>query len=889
MLRRIRSLFHVLTSRRDFEEGMSEELRFHIDQYTDDLVCSGVPAAEAARRARIEFGGLNSVKEDCREARGLHPIDELGRELRYALRLLRKSPGFTAAALLTLALCLGANLTIFALIDSILLRPLPFPDARRLVTLFNTYPKAGVERDGSSLTNYYERRSRIPAFSSLSIYRYGTAIVGESGSTEREHITQVSPDFFATLALRPAIGRTFAEEETTHQTDNVVILTNEYWRQHFNADPHTLSKEIRVDGIPKTVVGVLPPDFRFLSSDSRLYFPLASRPEDRTPLQRHSGGNVIQMVARLAPAATLAQAQSQIDAQNAVLERDDPQAKMMADAGFRSLVAPLHADQVASIRPTLLLLQAGVLLLLLIGSVNLVNLLFIRASGRVKEMSIRQALGAGRRYIVSEVLVENTVLTSAGGLLALAVGAGGIRLLVLLGADRLPLGERIGFDARLAFAALAAAILVSIALSVPIAWFNLRNNPGIGLQAETRGGTVGRAAQNLRHGFVVAQIALAFVLLAGAGMLGLSLKRVTEIFPGFRADHVLTGQISLPWKNYPDSAARLAFIERLMDNVGHQPGVLAAGVVNNVPLSGYSGKSAATVNGHILRPGESLRGHYSYGVGGDYFRAMGFSLLAGRFIEDSDSRRAARVCVIDQDFARYYWPNESPLGHRLYQGSSAGPDAEAFTVVGVVGSVKQAGLADETAQGAIYYPYVWRTDNSIFLAARASVPPESLGLTVQKAVRQIDASLPVNDLRTMETRLSDSLLARRSPALLAAIFSGIALLLTAVGTYGVLSYAVTQRQREIGVRIALGARPGQIRGQFFWLALRLLGGGTLLGIAGAWLTGRAMQTVLFHVPALAWSTLASAASLMIVVCLAACLLPAQRAARISPLQALAEQ
>ena len=290
MLARLRSLLRALTSRRDFEAGMTEELRFHIEQYTDDLVRSGISPEEARRRARMDFGGIDTVKGDCREARGLLVFDELRREFRYAARLLRKTPGFTTTALLTVALCLGANLTIFAVIDSILLRPLPFPDARRLVTLYNTYPKADVERDGSSLTNYYERRGRIPAFSSLSIYRYGTAIVGEPSSTEREQITQVSPDFFTTLGIGPIMGRAFTEQETTYQTDAVAILTHDYWRQHFNADPHVIGRQIRVNDLPRTVVGVLPADFRFLSSQAQLYFPLASRPEDRTPSRRHSGG-----------------------------------------------------------------------------------------------------------------------------------------------------------------------------------------------------------------------------------------------------------------------------------------------------------------------------------------------------------------------------------------------------------------------------------------------------------------------------------------------------------------------------------------------------------------------------------------------------------------------
>ena len=597
---------------------------------------------------------------------------------------------------------------------------------------------------------------------------------------------------------------------------------------------------------------------------------------------------MIQMIARLQPDATLAQAQSEIDAQNAALEVDDPQAKMIADAGFRSLVVPLRADHVAAVRPTLLLLEAGVLVLLLIGAVNLVNLLLVRASSRVKELAVRQALGAGWRYLVSEVVVETTLLTLVGGLFGLGVGAGGIHLLRIFGADRLPLGGRIAFDARLALVALVAAVILGIVFALPIAWFNLRRHLGNALQSKSRGGTSGRAAQVLRHSFIVSQIALAFMLLAGAGLLGLSLQRVMAVSPGFQSDHVLTGQILLPWADYSE-AARLTFVESLMDKIGHLPGVLSAGVVNNVPFSGNIGKSAATVMGHVLRPGESARGHYSYGVAGDYFRTMGFSLRAGRFLIADDSRRSERVCVVDEDFARYYWPHASAIGQRLWDGSATGKDAEAFTVVGVVGGVKQAGLTEDEAQGAIYYPYAFRIGDSVFVAVRTSLPPESLGLALQKVVRQIDPDIPVNDLRSMETRIADSLVARRSPALLASLFSGIALLLTAIGTYGVLSYAVAQRRREIGLRMALGAQPGQIRNQFFYLSLRLLAGGTLLGLIGAWQAGRAMQAVLFHVPSLNLAILAGAVCVMGLVSLVGCVLPSQRAARISPMEALAEE
>jgi predicted permease len=888
MFKRLRSFFRVLTRRRDFEDGMSEELRFHIEQYTDELVRSGLSPKKAARLAQQELGSLSNVKSDCREAFGIHLFDEFRRELSYAARLLRKTPGFTATALLTLAVCLGANLTIFAVIDSVLLRPLPFPAPGRLVTIFNTYPKAGVDRDGSSVTNYYERRGHIPAFTSLAIYSYSTEIIGDPGSTLREQTMRVSPDFFSTLGLGPTIGRTFTDDETTSETNHVAILSDTYWRQRFNADPNVLGKQIRVNAVPRTVIGVLPPDFGFLSSDAQLFLPLASRPEDRLPSRRHSGGNVIQMIARLSPNVTLAQAQSQLDAQNATLELDDPQAKMIADAGFRSVIVPLHADHVAAIRPTLLLLQAGAMALLLIGAVNIVNLLLVRASSRVKELGVRQALGASRGYLVSEVIVETTLLTIVGGLLGLTVGAGGIHLLRVLGADSLPLGSRIAFDARPALVGLVAAIILGIVLAVPIAWFNLRRHLGNALQSESRGGTSGRAAQRMRHGFIVSQIALAFMLLAGAGLLGLSLERVMAVSPGFQPDHVLTGQILLPWATYPN-AARPTFVESLMDNLNRLPGVQSAGVVNNVPFSGKSGKSAATVKGYVVRPGESARGHYSYGVAGDYFRAMGFSLRAGRILTADDSRRSQRVCVVDEDFARHYWPNDSAIGQSLWDGSEAGKDAEAFTIVGVVGGVKQAGLTEDEAQGAIYYPYFFRIDDSFFVAARTSLPPESLASALQKVVRQIDPDIPVNDLRSMDTRITDSLAARRSPALLAGLFSGIALLLTAIGTYGVLSYAVAQRRREIGLRMALGAQPRQIRIQFLSLSLRLLASGTMLGIIGAWLTGQAMQAVLFQVQPLNLAILAGAACLMGVVSLAACLLPSQRAASISPMEALTDQ
>ncbi len=639
------------------------------------------------------------------------------------------------------------------MINSILLRPLPFPDADRLVTIYNTYPKAGVENDGSSITNYYERRGNIPAFSSLSIFLYRPEPVGEAGSTEQEQVMRVSAEFFTTLGVGPVMGRPFTEADMADDA-KVVIVTDGFWRQRLNSDPNVLGRDLRVNGIPRTIVGVLPPDFRYLSSEASLYVAYKTGGEQRGPSQRHSGGGAIQMIARLKPGATIAEAQSQIDAHNTAVEKDNPEAKMMAEAGFHSPVVSLHAHHVRSIRPTLLLMQGGVFFLLLIGAVNLINLLLIRASGRAKEMAIRQSMGASRQHVVRQVLTETVLLTAVGGLLGVVAGAWGTQLLQVLGANRLPLGAHIVFDGGLAAIGLISAVVLGVVIAVPIAWFNLGSHLANALQSESRSGTISRATQRLRHGFIVAQIALAFVLLAGAALLGLSLKKVMAVSPGFRADHVLAGECILTWQLGQDP---VGVVDRLLESIRQQPGIAAAGTITNIPLSGDSGKTAITPKGYVPPPGQSVHGHYSYGVNGDYFTALGIPLREGRFLTSADSHRPERVCVVDEDLARRYWPNGGALGQQVFRGNES-DEAKLFTIVGVVGAVKQMELTESQGQGAIYLPYAHRTgDSRVFVVARTSQRPEAFAETLRRLVRAAHPDLAFGNIRSMETRIEESL------------------------------------------------------------------------------------------------------------------------------------
>ncbi len=803
-----------------------------------------------------------------------------------AMRRLASSPAFALAALATLALCIGANLAIFAVVDALLIRSLPFPRPDRLLTIYYTYPHLPGAINGASLTNYYERRGKFPALESLAEIATGTSVIGEPGATTIQDTGRVTPEFFDTLGIHPFMGRAFTEAETTYQTDHVAVLTYEYWKSEFAGDPAILGRSVRMDGFPRKIVGVLPPGFRFLSLRAPIYTPLSSDKSEHGVEQRHEYGKV--MVARLRDGATIAEARGQIAADDVARAPEFPDAKLIEQAGCYSVVAPLQADYVASIRPTLLLLQAGALFLLIIGGVNLVNLMLIRASNRARELAIRRALGATNGHIVREVMAESVLLTVVGGTLGLLVGAAGIQLLAALGSRQLPLGAEIVFNGRLACIALGGAALTGFVVGIPVALFNLNGRLAGALQAESRGSTASHATRRLRHGFIVAQIALAFVLLIGASLLGLSLRRAMAVTPGFHTEKVITGQFTLIWSHYHDDATYISFFKRYYDRALAIPGVSAVGMVSRVPVVGYNDNGAFNVPGYVPKPGEDPSGiHDLYAVGGDYFKAIGIPLIEGRFLDVTDPTKKEYNVVVDETFARHYWPEGGAIGKKVFGGIKPFPGELPFIVVGVVGTIKQDGLASSIApHGALYATFEGAYFRNFYVVARTTLPPETVGATLAKALREVDPDLPLTDIMSMDTRVSDSLSTRRSPALMAAIFGAMALLLASIGLYGIMAYAVVQRTREFGVRLALGAQRTDVLRLVFLEGARLAALGVALGMAISLAASSYISSFLFGVTSYDPVAYAGVCTILASVASVACLLPAHRATAVDPIIAL---
>jgi len=804
-------------------------------------------------------------------------------ELKQALRRLRREPGFAFTALITLALCIGANIAIFAVVNTVLIKPLPFKEPDRLVNVLNRYPGAGVERAGASYAGYWERREDLKSFEYQSIIQEGSAVIGEAGAPKRVSVDRVSPEFFDLLGVPLLKGRSFQDDEMVYDNWLKAVLTYSFWQNYFDGDPDVLGKTIQVDRQTVTVVGVLPEGFEYPMSEALFFMPAARSAEERSPEARHS--NNFQCIGRLAPGVSVEAAQAEIDAYNTQQVEEDPYRDLLLGAQFQTSILPLREDYVRDVSTMLWLLQGGAFCLLLIGAVNLANLFLVRANGRVKERAVCQALGASRRHVAREVLLETLLVTMSGGVLGLVSGYFGIKLLSRLGASELPLGGVISMDTRVVVVCMLASLLLGVALALPILAFSLKQRLAPILHSVSRGGTSGRAAQKVRYGFIVVQIGLAFVLLVSAGMMSLSLHKVMQEDPGFDRERVMTAQLNLPWESYRENADRRAFLNRLLLEAGSIPGISHVGAVTSIPFGNSFSNNATAVEGFEADQNDVIRAHFTIGVMGDYFEAMGIRLVKGRYLDEADNEGDTRHCVVDTDFANRYWPDGDAIGKRITSGPEFSEE-ECMTIVGVVESIQMVDLTNEDHTGAIYMPYRLQGWNNVSLVFSTLMPPSTLTPALRDLVASLDPAMPLEDVRTMGDRVDDSLEERRSPTLLAGIFAVVALLLASIGTYGVLAYAATQRRREIGVRVALGARPLNIKSQFFWLGLKLAAAGSTLGLAGSWLAGKAMQSLLYEMPSLDLRLVILTGATLGVVSLLACLLPALKAARVSPMIAL---
>jgi predicted permease len=806
-------------------------------------------------------------------------------DLRFAARALGRDRSFAVTALATFALCVAANVAIFAVVRAVLLRPLPFREAERLVVMFNAYPKAGAVRAGTSVPHFLERREGLKSLAGLAAFRNRDVIVGEAGQPERVEALRVTPEFFALLGAEAKTGRTFRPEEGEEGRDNTVVLSHGYWQQRCGGDPAAVGRTLRIDGVPFTIVGVMPREFSFApAKDPRLWLPLAFRASERGPDRRHS--NNLEVIGRLAPGATLAQLQAEVDALNAKTLAGDTYKQAVIDAGFHTEVAGLREDLTKSAQQALWLLQGGALLVLVIGAVNLANLILVRASARVKEMAIRRVLGAGPARVARQVLSENALLAAAGGLLGVGLGAALLPLLQPLGLAALPRGSEAGVDGVVAAAAFGLSVLMGLLLALPALARHLGGKLGAALSVESRGGTTHRRESRLREALIVAQIALAFVLLTGAGLLTLSFARVLEVDPGFRAERLLTAQINLPRPRFADTAPRRAYVQRLLREVEALPGVQSAAVSSAAPFTGGVDSNVMTPVDYRLAPGESVQAPFNTAVAGDFFGTYGLALRDGRVLNAADADAEAKLAVVDERYARRYWPNRSPVGSRIRNGVGDEPEADIFTIVGVVGNVKQNDLAEPPNVGAIYLSYRHEASAGVLLTVRTDLLPSALAPMLQAAALRVDPEIPLFDVRTMSERVASSLGARRTPMVLAGVFAAGALLLAAVGIYGVLAYTVAQRRREIGIRLALGARPAQVHAMFLGLGARLLLLGLLLGAPlVAWL-GSGLRGQLFGVaPANPW-VLAGGAAFVGGAALLAAFIPARRAAATPAMEAL---
>ncbi len=822
-------------------------------------------------------------------------MDWLSRDLRLAGRLLAKDKGFSVTAILTLAICIGANAALFSVVHNVLLRPLPVPEPERILLMSNQYPRAGADDStNSGVPDYYDRLRETSVFSEQALFSHSSLAMGQDGQPTRVRVGNVTPSYFRLMAVPPALGRAFTEDEGEVGKEKRVVLSDALWRSRFGADPAVLGKDLRLDGEPYVIVGVMPPGFQRADTDTGLWRALAFTAEQKSDQHRHS--NNYWNVGRLKPGATLAQARAQIDALNAANMERFPQYKdLLVNAGFHTTVEGFAARLVKDVKGTLYLLWGGAVFVLLIGGVNVTNLVLVRARARLKELVTRIALGAEARHVARQLVTESLVLSGVAAVAGLLLAAGALRSVGLFDLQDLPYGSDIRIDSATVVYALALSALIGVVMGLIPLFTVLPARLSEVLREEGRSTSAGRKAGALRRALIVGQVAFTFILLVGAGLLLASLRKVLQVEPGFVAERVLTASVALPRSRYADDAARRTFTDEALRRVRALPGVVIAGATDAVPFGSNHSDSVILAEGYQMKPGESVISPTAVDATPGYFEAMGVRLKQGRFFQDSDTVPGLPVVIVDETLAKRFWPGQDPIGRRLYKPTDINDllainDKTVFvTVVGVIADIKLADLTEGgRVIGAYYFPMAQDTSGLVTFALKTAARPETMAGSLRNAVASLDRELPVFDVQTMEQRTDKSLLNRRSPAVLAGGFAVVALLLSAVGIYGVLAYLVTQRRKEIGIRIALGSTSARIFDLVIREGVWLVGTGFVLGTAGALLLRKVLEGQLFGISATDPAVIAAVAGVLAAVALSACALPARRATRIDPVIVLGE-
>jgi predicted permease len=837
---------------------------------------SGIPEEAARRQVRLEFGGLDQIREQCDDVRPWRWVERLLADCRFSLRAMRRSPVLSATMFATVALCVGVNAAVYTVVDSLLIRPLPFPRADRLVVMTNLYPKAGVvDQDATAPGDYFDRKDAMPAVESHALYQFVNQPVEHGGAITQVRGVMATSSLFEVLHVLPARGQFFTPSEMDPGKSGVVVLTDEFAREAFaTGDP--LGQTIRINGLLYSVSGVLPPTFRFLDPDVKYIVPLVLLPQNRR--QRHS--NSYRYLARLREGATVAQAQAQVNAINArVLDEMRELKQLVLDAGFQTQIEQLQPWITRNARSSLGLLWAGALLVMLVGVANFAGLAMARTHSQIPELATRISLGATRWDVVQRALTDGIIPALLGGVVGATVG--------ILASQRFDHGPLPGASAIAASPvvivyALLGAVLAGVFMGLLSLWPARSLELSAGMRTVSRGHTAQHT--RLRGAFVVVQAALAFALLNGAGVLVTSIRELLRVDPGYRLDGVWTASTFLPPSNYSNDAELRSGIDRLLLSLRSMPGVELAGAGSNLPLSTGYNDNVILAEGYTIKPGESAISPISMQVTPGYLESLDIRAVEGRLFDERDTVGSQGVIIVDERLAKRFWRGQSPIGRQMFFPGSKPKDR--LTVVGVVRSVRLENLAGTGNPNGVYYrPWAQSTSRQVSLIWRGNAASAA---ALRSAFARLAPGAALFEMRSMPDRLERTLTARRTALTIVLVFAGVAVLLTAIGVYGLLAFLVAQRRREIGIRLAIGSRPWQIFRQFLSHGLGLIAAGVLAGLALSAAMRPLVEHHLYGVRMLEPAVLALVVALIGIVSMMAIGLPSLRASRVDPIQTLRE-